>query len=96
MLLARVRDDLFDIERLAHSRVELTDANFELGTQLGERIEALKDFASKLLLRSFRELCRLRQCQFKCPYHARYCTKSFLERTVKPAELVLPHSIKTC
>lgn len=96
MLLARVRDDLFDIERPAHSRVELTDTNFELGTQLGERIEALKDFASKLLLRSFRKLCSLRQCQFKCPYHACYCTKSLPERTVKPAELVFPHSIKTC
>ena len=61
MLLARLRDHVFDIERPTEAGIKLADADFQFRAQLGQRVEPLKDFAPELLLRGFRQLRRFRE-----------------------------------
>ena len=71
MLLPRLRDQAFDIERLHAPVVEFANADVEFGAQLREGGQALKDFAPELLLSSFGQLGSLGKSQFECSNHER-------------------------
>src|SRR5260221_6917779 len=91
MLLAGLRDHLLDVERLTEPRVKLPNADIEFGAQLGERVEALENFAPKLLLRGLRQLCCLGDRQFECPNHGEHCSRSDDGCTVKRSRPVQNH-----
>jgi hypothetical protein len=56
MVLARLPDHVLDVERLAEPRIQLADADFDLGSKLLQCLDPLQHLASKLLLCSFRQV----------------------------------------
>lgn len=51
----KLTDELLDIEFLAHPGIQFADTDFNGGTKFVEPLDPLQQFATKLLLRCFRE-----------------------------------------
>src|SRR5580704_17707544 len=80
VLIAGWLDDVLDVEFLAQAGIQFTNADFDFGAELGERLDALQQFATELFLRCFGERSRLRDREFERFHHDDTIPHSVRER----------------
>ena len=69
MSLARLPNQIFDVEFLAEARFEFAKTDFDIGSQCSKCVDVLQQIASNLLLYRFRQVRGLRDRQFKYLHH---------------------------
>src|SRR5437868_4023919 len=83
MLFVGPPDNVLYIEFLSQPRIELADADLDLGAKPFKSLNALQQLAPELLLRGFGQVRDLCDRQFKCFDHAINIARRPLPRTFK-------------